>query len=139
MNSCALTAAQLTRIHQALAEVPFAKLVGIELEEIATGVATLALDVRSELKQNNGIVHGGAIATLIDTAAAFAVISVLPVDEQATTVDLTINYLRPLRSGRARATARVVKAGKRVIVVTAEMADGAGKLAATALTTYIRV
>jgi len=139
MNSDELTAAQLKRIHQALAEVPFAKLVGIELEEIATGVATLALEVTGELKQNNGIVHGGAIATLIDTAAAFAVISVLPVDEQASTVDLTVNYLRPLRSGRARATARVVKAGKRVIVVTAEMADEAGNLAATALTTYIKV
>lgn len=139
MTSGELTAAQLKRIYQALAEVPFAMLVGIELEEIDTGVATLALEVRGELKQNNGIVHGGAIATLIDTAAAFAVISVLPVDEQATTVDLMVNYLRPLRSGRARATARVVKAGRRVIVVSAEMADEAGNIAATALTTYIRV
>ncbi len=139
MNSGELTAAQLKRIYQSLAEVPFAKLLGIELEAIDTGVAILALDVRDELKQNDGVVHGGAIAALVDTAAAFAVISLLPVDERATTVDLTLNYLRPLRSGRARATARVVKAGRRLIVVSAEMTDGAGNLAATALTTYIRV
>ncbi len=139
MNSGELTAAQLKRIYQSLAEVPFAKLLGIELEAIDTGVAILALDVRDELKQNDGVVHGGAIAALVDTAAAFAVISLLPVDERATTVDLTLNYLRPLRSGRARATARVVKAGRRLIVVSAKMTDGAGNLAATALTTYIRV
>jgi len=139
MNSGELTAAQLKRIYQSLAEVPFAKLLGIELDAIDTGVAILALDVRDELKQNDGVVHGGAIAALVDTAAAFAVISLLPVDERATTVDLTLNYLRPLRSGRARATARVVKAGRRLIVVSAEMTDGAGNLAATALTTYIRV
>jgi len=139
MNSGELTAAQLKRIYQSLAEVPFAKLLGIELEAIDTGVAILALDVRDELKQNDCVVHGGAIAALVDTAAAFAVISLLPVDERATTVDLTLNYLRPLRSGRARATARVVKAGRRLIVVSAEMTDGAGNLAATALTTYIRV
>ena len=139
MNSGELTTAQLERIHKALAEVPFAKLVGIELEEIDTGVATLALEVRGELKQNNGLVHGGVIATLIDTAAAFAVISLLPVDEQASTVDLTVHYLLPLRSGRARATARVVKAGRRVFVVSVDMTDRAGSLAATALTTYIRL
>lgn len=139
MNSGELTRDQLERIHQALAEVPFAKLVGIELEDIDSGVAMLALEVRDELKQNNGLVHGGAIATLIDTAAAFAVLSLLPVDEQASTVDLTVNYLLPLRSGRARATARVVKVGRRVIVVSVDMTDRAGSLAATALTTYIRV
>jgi uncharacterized protein (TIGR00369 family) len=139
MNSGELTTAQLERIHKALAEVPFAKLVGIELEEIDSGVAILALEVRGELKQNNGLVHGGAIATLIDTAAAFAVISLLPVDEQASTVDLTVNYLLPLRSGRARAKARVVKAGRRVIVVSVDMTDRAGSLAATALTTYVRL
>ena len=112
---------------------------GIELDAIDVGVATLALEVRDDLKQNNGVVHGGAIATLIDTAAAFAVISLLPVGERATTVDLTVSYLRPLRSGRALAAARVVKAGKRVIVVSVELSDGARNLAATALTTYIRV
>ena len=139
MNPGELTTAQLTRIHQVLTEVPFATLLGIELEEIHIGVAVLALEVRDELKQNNGVVHGGAIAALIDTAAAFAVISALPPGERATTVDLTINFLRPLQSGCARAIARVLKAGRRVIAVSAEMTDGAGSLAATALTTYIKL
>ena len=139
MNSEKLTASQVERIHEALATVPFAKLLGIELEDVAPGTATLGFDIRDDLKQNNGVVHGGAIASLIDTATAFAIISLLPPEEQATTADLTISYLRPLRNGRARATARVVRAGRRLIVVSAELVDDAGKLIATALTTYIKI
>ena len=139
MNNERLTAGQVERIHRALATVPFAKLLGIELEDVAPGTATLGFDIRNDLKQNNGVVHGGAIASLIDTATAFAIIALLPPEEQATTADLTISYLRPLRNGRARATARVIRAGRRLIVVSAELVDDAGKLIATALTTYIKI
>jgi uncharacterized protein (TIGR00369 family) len=139
MNSEKLTASQIERIHEAIEAVPFAKLLGIELEEVAPGTATLGFDIKDELKQNHGVVHGGAIASLIDTATAFAIISLLPPNEQATTADLTISYLRPLKNGRAHSTARVVRAGRRLIVVSAELVDDAGKLIATALTTYIKI
>lgn len=134
-----LTADQRRRIENALQKVPFARLIGIELEEVVVGAATMGFEVRAELKQNHGVIHGGAVASLIDTAAAFAVISVLPPDEQATTVDLTISYLKPLTKGRARCTARVLRAGRRLIVASAELSDDAGNLAATALTTYIKI
>jgi acyl-CoA thioesterase len=139
MKTGEVTGDQLKRIHKALDSVPFAKLIGIELEETGSGTATLAFDVREELKQNNGVVHGGAIASLIDTAAAFAIISLLPPSERATTVDLTISYLKPLTRGRARAVARVLRAGRRLLVVSVELFDEAGNLATTALTTYIRL
>jgi acyl-CoA thioesterase len=139
MKTGELAGDQLKRIHKALDSVPFAKLIGIELEETGSGTATLAFDVREELKQNNGVVHGGAIASLIDTAAAFAIISLLPPGERATTVDLTISYLKPLTRGRARAVARVLRAGRRLLVVSVELFDEAGNLATTALTTYIRL
>lgn len=139
MNSENLTAGQVERIKKALQTVPFAKLLGIELEEVAPGSATLGFDIRDDLKQNNGVVHGGAIASLVDTATAFAIISLLPPEEKATTADLTISYLRPLRNGRAHSTARVIRAGRRLIVVSAELVDDAGKLIATALTTYIKI
>ncbi|MCM3869804.1 MAG: PaaI family thioesterase [Pyrinomonadaceae bacterium] len=139
MNVEKLAASQVARIHAALETVPFAKLLGIELEDVAPGTATLAFDIRDDLKQNNGVVHGGAIASLIDSATAFAIISQLPPDERATTADLTISYLRPLTNGRARATARVIRAGRRLIVVSAELVDDTGKLIATALTTYIKI
>lgn len=139
MNNEKLTTEQIERIQKALASVPFAKLLGIELETVAPGTATLSLQITNDLKQNNGVVHGGAIASLIDSATAFAIISVLPPDEKATTADLTISYLRPLKEGRAHSTARVLRAGRRLIVVSAELVDDAGKLIATALTTYIKI
>jgi acyl-CoA thioesterase len=112
---------------------------GIELDDIGRGTATLGLTVRKELTQNHGLVHGGAVASLIDTATAFAIIPLLAPKERVTTVDLTISYLRPLTEGRITATAKVVRAGRRLFVVSAEVFGQDGKLATTALSTYIKV
>jgi uncharacterized protein (TIGR00369 family) len=122
-----------------LDEVPFAKLLGIEIESVEPGHAVLSMEIRDELKRNGGIAHGGAIATLIDSAMAFAIMPMLAEDERSITVDLTIHYLRPVSEGSARASARVVRAGKRVITVSAELFDFQEKLAATAISTYLRL
>ena len=120
-------------------DVPFAKLLGIEVESIEPGHAVLSMQIRDDLKRNGGIAHGGAVATLIDSAMAFAIIPILAENEQSVTVDLTIHYLRPLSEGSARASARVVRAGKKVITVSAELFDSQEKLAATAISTYLRL
>jgi len=106
---------------------------------VISGAATLGLEIRKDLMQNHGVVHGGAIASLIDTATAFAIIPLLNPEERVTTVDLTISYLRPITKGRVTALARVVRAGRRLFVVSAEVKDADGKLAATALSTYIKL
>lgn len=134
-----LTEAQRQRIERALETVPFAQLLGIKLESVEPGHAVLSMPVREALKQNHGIVHGGAIAALIDSAMAFAIIPLLAEAERTTTVDLTIHYLRPLAAGNARASARVVRAGRRVITVSAELFNDKQELAATALSTYLRL
>jgi acyl-CoA thioesterase len=139
MTAAKITAAQLRRIQKAVTTVPFARLLGIELDEVGKGTATLGLSVRKELTQNHGVVHGGAIASLIDTAIAFAIISLLAPAEKVTTVDLTISYVRPLTSGRITAQAKVVRSGRRLFVAAADLFDGDGKLAATALSTYIKL
>jgi uncharacterized protein (TIGR00369 family) len=122
-----------------LDQVPFAKLLGIEAELVEPGHAVLTMKIRDDLKRNGGIAHGGAVAALIDSAMAFAIVPLLSDNERTTTVDLTIHYLRPLSEGSARASARVVRAGKRVITVSAELFNSEGKLAATALSTYLRL
>ena len=122
-----------------LDNVPFAKLLGIELESSEPGHAVLSMKIRHELKQNHGVAHGGSIAAVIDSAMAIAIMPLLAENERTTTVDLTIHYLRPLTQGTARASARVVRAGKRVITVSAELFDENEKLAATAISTYLRL
>src|SRR6267142_6879602 len=138
MNGDKLDEVRLNRIREAFASVPYAKLIGLELGEMKPGEANLHLDIRDELKQNQGVVHGGAVASLIDTASAFAVVTQLEAHERVTTTDLTIHYLRPVTAGRLSATARTVRAGRRLFVLSVEVTDDQQKLVATAVTTYIK-
>ena len=122
-----------------LDHVPFAKLLGIEVDSVEPGHAVLSMKLRDDLMRNSGIAHGGAIATLIDSAMAIAIMAQLEENESTVTVDLTIHYLRPISEGTARASARVVRAGRRVITVSAELFDHNEKLSATAISTYLRM
>lgn len=139
MTTRKLTAAQLRRVQKAMSAVPYAGLLGIQVGEVAPGSATLTLQVRKELTQNHGVVHGGAIASLIDSATAFAILSLLSPKEKVTTVDLTISYLRAVTEGQLSATAEIVRAGRRLFVVSANVTDSTGRLIATALSTYIKI
>ena len=139
MNLDQLSETQRQRIEEATKNVPFADLIGLKLDSVEPGSATMSLAVSEELKQNNRVVHGGAIASLIDSAAAYAVIPLLNQNETATTIDLTVSYVRPLRTGVATASAKVLRAGGRIIVISAEVLDNDGNLAATGLTTYLRL
>jgi acyl-CoA thioesterase len=134
-----LTEEQRERIAKALDAVPFAKFLCIQLDSVEPGRAVLSMEIQEQLKRNNGIVHGGAIASLIDSAMAFAIIPLLADNERTTTVDLTIHYLRPLSEGVMKASAHVMRAGRRVVIVSAEVFDHNGELAATAVSTYLRM
>jgi uncharacterized protein (TIGR00369 family) len=134
-----LTEAQEQRIRASFEKIPFAHLLGIELGELKRGEATMYLEVRDELRRNGGVAHGGAIASLVDTAAAFAILTLLEPDQTTTTIDLTIHYLRPLIKGRATAHARVLRAGRRIIVISIEVLDEAKALAATSLTSFLKL
>lgn len=128
----------LARARAAFESVAYAKFLGLELCEIKSGEVSVCLDVRGELKQNQGVVHGGAVASLIDTASAFAILTRLEPDERVTTTDLTIHYLRPITEGRLVGKARIIRAGRRVFVVNVEV-ENYGKLVATAITGYLKL
>lgn len=139
MEDSALSEAELLRVRKAFDAVPFIHFLGVEMESVMRGSAVLRLGVSDQLRQNNGIMHGGAIASLIDTAAAFAILTILESGQTTTTVDLTIHYLRPVINGQAIAKARVVRAGRRIIVASVDVSDESETIMATALTTYIRL
>ena len=138
MKNTQLAPEELNHIAEAFARVPFAHLLRIRMGEVARGEAAVEMQTRPELTQNAGLVHGGAVASLLDTASAFAVMTLLETAETAVTVDLTIHYLRPIQSGKIEARARVLRAGRRLVTVSVDVRDGAGELAATAITTYLR-
>ena len=82
MSENDLDPARVARAREAFASVPYARLLGLELGEVSSGAVSIRLEVRDELKQNQGVVHGGAVASLIDTAAAFAVLTQLEIGER---------------------------------------------------------
>lgn len=122
-----------------LNNLPFAKLMGMRLTDIRPNEAVIEIDMRDDLKQPSGVLHGGVTATLIDTAMAFAVRTYLTDSEPTATIDLTVHYLRPHIAGKAICTARVVRPGKRIFTVSADVHSEDGKLIATGLSTYTRL
>jgi acyl-CoA thioesterase len=139
MSKDELNLARIARAREAFSLVPYARLLGLELGDVSSGDLSMHLDVREEIKQYQGVVHGGAVASLIDTAAAFAVITRLDLHEHASTTDLTIHYLRPATSGRLTARARIVRGGRRLLVLTVDVTNDQQILIATAVTTYIKL
>lgn len=86
---------------------PFEDLIGIELEQVGEGTATLGCQARLKLAQGGGVVHGGVLTTLADTAVAMAIKSLLPKSTVFATTELQMRFLRPVRSGHFRAEAQV--------------------------------
>lgn len=117
----------------------FPRLLGIEIDSIEEGRAVLSVEVRKELKQLQGVMHGGAIASLIDTAVAFAIIGASEPEDRFTTVEMKINYLSAIREGRVIAEARLLRDGRRIIVAECDVFDDKGRMAAKGLLTYIRL
>jgi uncharacterized protein (TIGR00369 family) len=138
VSGAELSAEETARLREAFERVPYARLLGVGIVRLGRGACAFSLEIRPELTRMEGIAHGGAIASLIDTASAFAVLSLLRPGEQTVTVDLTLHFLRPVSSGRIEARARVLRAGRRLVTVAVEASDEADKLVATALTTYLR-
>lgn len=139
MEQKTITEEQKARAAASLHNNSFARMIGMRLVDIKPNEAVIEIEMRDELRQPHGILHGGVTATLIDTAMAFAVITCLTEQEKASTADLTVHYLRPHFEGKFSCTARVVKAGKRLLTVSGEVTNEEGKLLATALSTYTKV
>lgn len=117
---------------------PFVAHLGIECTDLADGRAELTLPFREELATLGSVVHGGAIATLIDTAAMAAswAGAELPESLRGSTVGLSASYLAPADGRTIRASARVVRRGRRLATVHVDVHDTEGTPVATALVTY---
>ena len=108
---------------------------GARLLRVESGLCELVLPYSSKVTQQQEGFHGGAIGALADIAGGYAGLTQAPDGTEVTTVEYKINFLAALRVGELRATGRVVKAGKRVIVTRAEVVHVAasGKETACAL------
>jgi uncharacterized protein (TIGR00369 family) len=102
--------------------VPYWQTLGLELREAEPGRAIFEARVRPDLMQN-GVLHGGVLASIADSACAVAAISRVFPENYATTINLQVSYLKPVIVGRFRAVGRCVRAGKTVLFSQAEVFD----------------
>ena len=112
------------------------RLFGFELIELEGGRATLRMRVRPKHIQIHGVVHGGIVAAMADTAAALAGYPLLPRGTQLATIEMKINYLEPLDRGEILAEGRVLRVGRNFVVAECEVRDAENRLAAKALLTF---
>jgi uncharacterized protein (TIGR00369 family) len=122
------------RIHEGVGRQGFMGLVGAQISELARGSCTLVVDRREELLQQHGFFHGGVTAFLVDNATTIA--AAASRGQPALTAEFKLNLLSPASGERLICRARVVKPGRQVAVVAADVfciTDGIEKHTATAL------
>ncbi len=118
--------------------MPFPRLLGLRLEALGRGFCRMSAGLREDLRQRYGVMHGGVIATLVDTAAAYAIYPGVDTRREITTVEMKINFLSSVREGsRAVAEARLLRQGRTLAVCACDVHDGRGKAVAAALVTYM--
>ena len=125
-------------IRQFFPNSPFVAHLGIQLIDIQPGVATLTLPFANALVTIGTIVHGGAIASLIDTAAMVAAWSdaEVPAKARGTTVNLTVAFLASAENEDLQAVARVLRRGRNLVYLDVEVRGASGNAVAKGLVTY---
>jgi len=120
---------------------PMVSLLGLRLVEAEEGRVTFAGAATEAVYNGMGVAHGGFLATLLDSALGCAINTLMPAGRSFTTLELKINYTRPLRveNGEVRCEARVIHAGSRVATAEARVVDAEGKIYAHGTTTCIVV
>ena len=117
------------RVVASLARQGMMNHLGVRLLSATAGQVELALPYSDKVTQQQGGFHGGAIGALADIAGGYAALTVAPEGMEVVTIEYKINFLNSLQGGEIRATGKVIKAGRRVIVTSAEVVhiDSQGK------------
>src|SRR2546430_11625172 len=119
-------------------EVRFNRTLRLELVASDDGGASVALPIERWFSQENGVVHGGIIASVADTAAVHALVGRLEKSQQMTSVEFKINFLRPaaIDGGPLTARATIVRRGRTIGVCDVEVSQK-DQLVAMGIFTYV--
>lgn len=124
------------RLNNLLKSHPLDSLLAARIGKLSLDYCELRMPFRREITGGPGAVHGGLLATLADTAMAFALSTNFDGKMNFATADLTIHYFKRAKTD-ITARARVVKKGKRINVGVIDLYDADGELIATALTSFM--
>src|SRR6476659_1484935 len=128
-------------IKQSFAKQPIMGLLGAELTRVEPGLIEIRLPYRADLAQQHGYLHAGIVATIADSACGYAAYTLMPANSEVLSVEFKVNLMRPAKGKRFIAVANVLKPGKTLSVVRADVfgIDGGDQreLIATMLGTMI--
>jgi len=125
-----------SEVNEMLKQEEIFNFIGIKFEKLERGYARLKFNFNEKLTRIGGILHGGIIFSAVDYAGSYAVRTLENVKD-GVTVELKINFLKPMKNGPFIVEARIISEGKRLIVVDISAYDGNGNLCAKALGTWV--
>ena len=125
-------------INQAANNSPYFSLISMKICDVGIGFSLIEIDIDNKHLQPFGVIHGGVYASIIDAAAFWSIFySVEDQNAGITSVDLKLNYLAPVSSGKIIAKGRQIKLGKTLGYAEAEVTDNNGKLLAHGTSTLM--
>jgi len=128
-------------IRRSFAKQTIMGLIGAELTRVEPGIIEITLPYRADLTQQHGYLHAGIVTTIADSACGYAAYALMPPNSEVLSVEFKVNLLRPAKGAMFLASAEVVKSGKTLTVVRADVfaldKTGARELIATMLGTMI--
>ena len=116
-------------------DVPVARLIGFEAKDISDGCATVVLSAGPQHRNPMGTLHGGILCDIADAAMGIAFATTLAPNESFTTVELTINFFRPVWEAELKAVATLLQRGRSIGYVECEITDEQNRLIAKASST----
>ncbi len=109
------------RIRDSFARQSMMATLGAEVETVAEGRVTLTAPLAEHVLQQHGYAHAGLAFSLGDSAAGYSALSVMPEDKEVLTIEMKINLIAPAAGTRLVAEGRVIKNGRRLVVVAADV------------------
>jgi len=119
--------------------MPIADHLGFKIKSVEHGQAVIEFDMKKHHTNTMGTLHGGVLCTIADTAMGVVFASMLEEGESLTTLELKINYLKPVWQGKLLALGKVVKKGRMTGLVECDIVDENEQLVARASSTYMAI
>ena len=118
---------------------PYFSLLSMKIVQLEIGRSFLEIEIQEKHLQPFGYVHGGVFSTIIDAATWWAAFPEIDEDMGMTTVDLKLNYLAPMQTGKMLARGRSIKLGRTLGLADAEVTDESGRLVAHGTSTLMLI
>ena len=115
------------RVQHSFARQGIMATIGASLVRVAPGTVEIALPITAGISQQHGFAHAGAVATIADSAAGYAALTLMPPSAGVLTVEFKINLVAPASGERLLASGRVLKTGRTLTVAQAEVHAEAGE------------